>query len=241
MATALPPATTLRVAVCISDEVTLSDFVQPIEILAGINNAATPPPLPGYVAVNVPFRVVFDYLAPTMQPVVSAFGPSLATLNPSKTYAEAMASGLQYDILWVPAGPQPNAFTGVDRTPPEEIAFIRMQAPGAKYILSVCSGALQLALAGVLNGKKATTNKAFYRVITETASTASEIDWQPKARWVVDGNVWTSSGVAAGSDMALAFLEHLAGAKLARQVRGLVEIPEVSQDFDPFAEFHGLV
>ncbi|KAJ7057219.1 class I glutamine amidotransferase-like protein [Mycena amicta] len=241
MASPSPALPVLTVGVCISDETSLSHFVQPIEILSTINQASSPPPLPGFSAVSVPFKVVFDYLAPTLKPVVSALGPSMATLNPTKTYAEVEASGMQYDIIWVPAGPPPNTFTGEDRTPPEEIAFLRAQAPGAKYILSVCSGALQLAMAGVLSGKRATTNKAFYRVITETASTAKDIDWVPKARWVVDGNVWTSSGVAAGSDMALAFLEHLAGAKLARQVRSIVEIPEVSSYDDPFAELHGLV
>jgi hypothetical protein len=41
--------------------------------------------------------------------------------------------------------------------------------------------------------------------------------------------------------MALAFLEHLAGAKLARQIRGIVEIPEVSSEDDQFASYHGLV
>ncbi|KAJ6562475.1 class I glutamine amidotransferase-like protein [Mycena capillaripes] len=230
----------LTVAVCISDEVTLSDFVQPIEILAAINNGGQPLG-PGFDAVDVPFQVIFDYLAPTMDPIVSVSGPALATLNPTKTYAEVEASGQQYDILWVPAGPRPDKFTGVDRTPKEEIDFIRAQAPRAKYILSVCSGALQLALAGVLAGKRATTNKAFYRIITETASTAKDIEWVPKARWMVDGNVWTSSGIASGSDMALAFLEHLAGAKLARQMRSIVEIPEVASYDDPFAHWHGLV
>lgn len=134
--------------------------------------------------VDVPFKVVFDYLAPTMDPIVSVSGPAAATLNPTKTYAEVEASGHQYDIIWVPAGrwnpcqlfvsslgpilqgPPPDSFTGVDRTPKEEIDFLRAQAPKAKYILSVCSGALQLAVSGVLSGKRATTNKAFYRVIT---------------------------------------------------------------------------
>ncbi|KAJ7866453.1 class I glutamine amidotransferase-like protein [Mycena olivaceomarginata] len=232
-------ANILTVAVCISNEVTLSHFVQPIEILASINSADIPKP--GMETVDVPFKVVFDYLAPTMDPIVSVSGPAAATLNPTKTYAEVEASGHQYDIIWVPAGPPPDSFTGVDRTPKEEIDFLRAQAPKAKYILSVCSGALQLAVSGVLSGKRATTNKAFYRVITEVASTAKDIEWVPKARWVIDGNVWTSSGVAAGSDMALAFLEHLAGAKLARQTRSIVEIPEVSSDDDPFASWHGLV
>ncbi|KAJ7443927.1 class I glutamine amidotransferase-like protein [Mycena galericulata] len=231
-------ARSLTVAVCISNEVTLSHFVQPIEILAAMNDSAAA----GSDASSEPFKVLFDYLAPTMDPVVSVAGPASATFNPTKTYAEVAASGQQYDILWVPAGPRPSS-EGVDRTPQEEIDFIRAQAPKAKYILSVCSGALQLALAGVLSGRRATTNKAFYRLITETASrsNANDIDWVPKARWVVDGNVWTSSGVSAGSDMALAFLEHLAGAKLARQVRSIVEIPEVTSEDDMFASFHGLV
>ncbi|KAJ7768672.1 class I glutamine amidotransferase-like protein [Mycena maculata] len=226
----------LTVAVCISEEVTLSDFVQPIEILASINGAFS-------ASATVPFKVVFDYLAPTMDPIVSFAGPASATFNPTKTYAEVAASKQQYDILWVPAGPRPNvdAAAAFDRTPPEEIAFIRAQAPRAKYILSVCSGALQLALAGVLSGRRATTNKAFYHIITEKVSKATDIDWVPKARWVVDGNVWTSSGVASGSDMALAFLEHLAGAKLTREVRNIFEIPEVSSEDDRFASVHGLV
>ncbi|KAJ6511543.1 class I glutamine amidotransferase-like protein [Mycena vitilis] len=229
----------LTVAVCISNEVTLSDFVQPIEILAAMNLKPGEALGPGMEVVDVSFKVIFDYLAPTMDPIVSASGVASATLNPTKTYAEVRESGVQYDILWVPAGPRPDKFTG-DRTPKEELDFIRAQAPKAKYILSVCSGALQLALAGVLSGKRATTNKAFYRIITETASTAKDIQWVPKARWVVDGNVWTSSGVSSGSDMALAFLEHLAGAKLARQMRSIVEIPETASDDGQWAIWHGL-
>ncbi|KAJ6622158.1 class I glutamine amidotransferase-like protein [Mycena sp. CBHHK59/15] len=220
---------TLSVAVCISDEVTLSDFIPPIEILSGINDADHP--IFGAAMGEVPYRATFEYLSPTLEPVVSLKGRAAPTINPTMTYADAITSGKQFDILWVPAGQ--------NRIPKEEIQFIAMQAPKAKYILSVCGGAVQLAFAGVLSGKRATTNKAFYRAIT--AATPKDIQWVPKARWVVDGNIWTSSGVAAGSDMALAFVEHLVGAKAARQIRGTVEIPEVTQQDDPFATFHGLV
>ncbi|KAJ7617186.1 hypothetical protein FB45DRAFT_1034480 [Roridomyces roridus] len=85
----------------------------------------------------------------------------------------------------------------------------------------------------------ATTNKALYREIMRT--NPKDIEWVPQARWVVDGNVWTSSGVAAGSDMTLAFVEHLAGPQVARVIRGWMEIPEVTEKEDPFAVFHGLV
>ncbi|KAJ6597556.1 class I glutamine amidotransferase-like protein [Mycena vulgaris] len=228
---------TLSIAVCISDEVTLSDFITPIEIISGLNDADHP--IMGAGLGEVPYRVTFDYLSPTMDPVVSVKGRSAPTLNPTMTYADALASGKQFDILWVPAGPFPDFATGESRIPPEEIKFIAQQAPKAKYVMSVCGGAFQLAVAGILSGKRATTNKYLYRILV--GATPKDIEWVPEARWVVDGKVWTSSGVAAGSDMALAFVEHLAGAKAARFIRGCIEIPEVTAKDDPFAKFHGLV
>ncbi|KAJ7634970.1 class I glutamine amidotransferase-like protein [Roridomyces roridus] len=221
---------TLTVAVCVSDEVTLSDFVTPMEILGGLNRKNMG---------EIPYRVQIDYLSPTMDPVVSMTGKLAATFNPTLTYTDALASGKQFDIIWVPAGPLPNFATGDHRLPKDEIAFIAQQAPKAKYVMSVCGGTLQLAFAGVLAGKRATTNKALYRQIV--ALVPKDVEWVPQARWVVDGNLWTSSGVAAGSDMALAFVEHLAGPQVARVIRGIMEIPEVTEKDDPFAVFHGLV
>jgi putative intracellular protease/amidase len=94
---------TLTIAVCISDGVTLSDFITPVEILASLNDADRP----RFHAEmgEVPYRVDIDYLSATMDPVVSLQPRRvLPTLNPTMTYADAMASGKQFDILWVPAG-----------------------------------------------------------------------------------------------------------------------------------------
>ncbi|KAJ7443950.1 class I glutamine amidotransferase-like protein [Mycena galericulata] len=229
---------TLSIAVCISEDVTLSDFITPIEILATLNEADHPvfgPPMG-----EVPYRVVIDYLSTTMDPVVSLMGRNAPTLNPTLTYAAAIASGKQFDILWVPAGPIGDYAPGAGSlTPKEEIAFIAQAAPKAKYVMSVCGGAVQLALAGVLSGKRATTNKALYRLIV--AAMPKDIEWVPQARWVTDGNVWTSSGVAAGSDMALAFIEHLVGPKVESYIRAGMEIREATEKDDPFAAVHGLV
>ncbi|KAJ7756095.1 class I glutamine amidotransferase-like protein [Mycena maculata] len=215
---------TLTIAVCISDEVTLSDFITP--------SKSSPVSTTRTTRFSAP---------PWGTSLVSFQGRNAPTLNPTLTYGEAIATGRQFDVLWVPAGPggdyRPGP--GVALIPKEEIAFIAQQAPKAKYVMSVCAGTVQLALAGVLAGKRATTNKAFYRAIV--AATPNNIEWVPKARWVVDGNVWTASGVTAGSDMALAFVEHLVGAKVARHIRGVVEIPQVTENDDPFAAFHGLV
>ncbi|KAJ7321819.1 class I glutamine amidotransferase-like protein [Mycena olivaceomarginata] len=229
---------TLSIAVCVSDGVTLSDFITPVEILANLNSRAE---WASSALGDVPYRVAIDYLSPTMEPVVSVSGPDAPTINPTLTYAGALAAGKQFDILWVPAGPGPDFVTGESHIPEDEITFIAQQAPKAKYVISVCTGAFQLALAGVLDGKRATTNKLFYRTIV--AATSKKIEWVPEARWVVaeGGKVWTSSGVTAGSDMALAFVEHLTNAKIARHIRGGFEIPERTEKDDPFAAFHGLV
>jgi hypothetical protein len=53
---------------------------------------------------DVPYRFKFDYLAPELQPVTSFLNPSTPTVNPTKTYNSATAEGIQYDVLWVPAG-----------------------------------------------------------------------------------------------------------------------------------------
>ncbi|KAF7318920.1 DJ-1 protein-PfpI domain-containing protein [Mycena chlorophos] len=250
----------VTIAVCLSDEVTLSDFIPPVEILAGINLADHP--FLGAAMGEVAIRVAFEYIAPTLNPVVSLFGKATPTFNPTMTYKDAIASGKQFDIIWVPAGkllclrflpffadnklilalrtgPPADPTIPAGRIPQDEIDFIKQQTPNAKYVLSVCGGAYQLALAGVLSGKRATTNKQFFRIVE--AMTPKDIEWVAKARWVIDGKIWTSSGVAAGSDMALAFVEHITNARVAKSIRGGIEIPEAGQDDDPFAAIHGLV
>ncbi|KAJ7081491.1 class I glutamine amidotransferase-like protein [Mycena epipterygia] len=207
---------TLSIAVCISEGLTLPDFITPI-----------------------PYRVMIDYLAPSMDPVVSDKDREAPTFNPTLTYADTITSGKQSDILWVPAGAGPDFVTGESRMPEEQIQFIARQARKAKYVVSVCAGAFQLALAGVFSGKRATTNKLFFRTVV--AATPKDIEWVPMARWVIDSNLWTSSGITAGSDMALAFVEHLTSPKVARHIRGEYEIKEVKEKGDPFAAIHGLV
>jgi transcriptional regulator GlxA family with amidase domain len=83
------------------------------------------------------------------------------------------------------------------------LAWLAKYADAAEFAVSVCTGSAVLAAAGCLDGYRATSNKrAFEWVRTQGRS----VEWIPEAHWVEDRDRWTSSGVAAGMDMALALI-----------------------------------
>ncbi|CAE7176816.1 unnamed protein product [Rhizoctonia solani] len=177
-----------------------------------------------------PYEFEFDFLAESLDPIIPSAGPALV---PSKTFSQV--NNTQYDIILVPGGPgtRPAVIS------PKVLDFVKSQEPGLQYLLSVCTGAWVLANAGVLEGKNATTNKAAFAQVRN--ETSKGINWIPKARWVVDGTTWTSSGVTAGMDMANAFINHLVGPEYATKVLNLVELRAAQQGDDPFAEVYGLI
>jgi transcriptional regulator GlxA family with amidase domain len=96
-----------------------------------------------------------------------------------------------------------------------------------------------LAKAGLLDGRRATTNKAAF---AWPVSQGPQVQWVKTARWVQDGRVWTSSGVAAGIDMALALIAQLWDPATAEQIAGRTEYDwHRDPTWDPFAAIHGLV
>ena len=102
----------------------------------------------------------------------------------------------------------------------------------------MCTGTALLARTGLLDGRKATTNKASFDWVK---THGPGVDWQPRARWVVDGKYWTSSGVSAGMDMALALIAHVNGAETAKRVATYAEYRwNVDPDDAPFSELYGL-
>ena len=101
----------------------------------------------------------------------------------------------------------------------ELLAQIRRLAADARRVTSVCSGAFLLAAAGLLQGRRATTHWADCR---QLEATYADVMVEPDAIYVHDGNVWTSAGVTAGIDLALALVAddhgHQAAATVARQL-----------------------
>jgi transcriptional regulator GlxA family with amidase domain len=86
---------------------------------------------------------------------------------------------------------------------PDSLAVITRQVERCCWCLSVCTGSAVLAKCGVLDGKKATTNKRAFDWVRENGPL---VNWERHSRWSVDGKFYTSSGVSAGIDMALGFV-----------------------------------
>ncbi|KAF2639185.1 DJ-1/PfpI family protein [Massarina eburnea CBS 473.64] len=179
-------------------------------------------------AMNMVHSAFGEEIVPTttMKDIVGS-GYHNASTAPS-TGMQGMEKTLSdIDVLIVPGG-------GGAREPlAEEIAFVKAMYPRVKHLISVCTGSTILARAGVLDGKKATTNKRSWEWAT---STGPEVNWQHTARWVRDGNIWTSSGVSAGIDVTYAWLGDVYGEKVSDFVAMSSEYRRwTNSTDDPFA------
>lgn len=92
---------------------------------------------------------------------------------------------------------------------------IRTAAAGARRVSSVCTGAFVLGAAGLLDGHRATTH---WQNVEGFAQLFPKVEVEPDSIYVRDGRVWTSAGVTAGIDLALALVEEDLGRPLALEV-----------------------
>jgi putative intracellular protease/amidase len=110
---------------------------------------------------------------------------------------------------------------------------LKKLAAQSRFVLSVCTGSALLAKAGLLDGREATSNK---RAFEWVVSQGENVKWIRKARWVVDGPYYTSSGVSAGMDMTLGFLKDRYGQEFADGVARQIEYTWQSEkEEDPFS------
>ncbi|MEO5593710.1 MAG: DJ-1/PfpI family protein [Chitinophagaceae bacterium] len=127
---------------------------------------------------------------------------------------EAINNGT--DIFLIPGG----YGTRVEVTNIGLIDAIRQIAASSKYVFTVCTGTVLLAKTGLLDGRKATSNK---RAFDWVISMGEKVNWIRQARWVVDNKYYTSSGVSAGMDMTLGFLNDVHGHAFAKDVSHQIE------------------
>ncbi|RFU49603.1 DJ-1/PfpI family protein [Paraburkholderia sp. DHOC27] len=175
---------TLQIGFLVFPEVQQLDLTGPHDVLAS---------LPGATA-----HLVWK----TTEPVRSSNG---LVLTPSTTYQDCPP----LDVICVPGG------GGVTHLlqDAETIAFIQKQAASARYVTSVCTGAIVLGAAGLLRGRRATTHWAYHGLLELFGAVPTH------GRVVRDGNLITGGGVTAGIDFGLTVAAELAGEEEARAIQ----------------------
>jgi len=126
-------------------------------------------------------------------------------LTPEVSLAECP----QLDLLVVPGGYGQEALMDDE----EVLSFVRDQSRGAKYVFSVCTGALICGAAGLLKGVKATTHWSAFHLLEYYGAIPTD------ARVVEDGKVVSAAGVTAGFDGALVIASRLRGEDVAREIQ----------------------
>ena len=192
-----PPAR--RIVFVVFDDIQTLDVVGPLEIFHAANRLVAPGSPPPY-----------DLF------VASATGASVR----SHSGISLGCDGALRDVIDRPGGIDTLVVAGGSgmhraRRDPELVATVRRAAADARRVTSVCTGAVLLAEAGLLDGLRATTHWASADWF---AAQYPEVDVDPDPIFVHEGRIWTSAGVTAGMDLALALVADDLGAQLAHDV-----------------------
>ena len=141
--------------------------------------------------------------------VLAAGGGEVASSSGVRLLARDLDEAT-YDTLVVAGGNGSRDFAGLAET----VAWIKRRAGVVRRTASVCSGAYLLAEAGLLDGRRATTH---WSRSDHFARRYPQVRLQPDRIFVREGDVWTSAGITAGIDLALALIEDDLGAEVARR------------------------
>ncbi|ACY18652.1 DJ-1/PfpI family protein [Haliangium ochraceum] len=198
-----------HVAILIFDDVEVLDFAGPYEVFSrtrlvgGVESRRTDE--------HAPFRVFT--VARTSEPISAVGG---LRVIPDHDFASAP----NIDILVIPGGFGTRPL--LDDT--EIVTWIQEQAAQAQHTTSVCTGALLLAKAGLLRGRRATTH---WGALDSLGKLDETITVEREQR-VVDDALITSAGIAAGMDMAFHVVASLHGREVAEETAHYIEYPHVS-------------
>jgi transcriptional regulator GlxA family with amidase domain len=190
------------VCMVIFDEVEVLDFCGPFEVFS----------VTGRRQELTPFEVCT--VSEEGKPVTARGGLSI---NPSYSFQNCPRP----DILLIPGG----MGTRKEMNNPGMLQWLRLNAEKAELILSVCSGALVLAKAGLLNGLKATTH---HGALEELRAIHPEITIDSQERFIDNGRVIVSAGISAGIDMSLHVVARLLGIDQALETARYIEYESFS-------------
>ena len=188
-----PPSAVRVIELLAYPSVQLLDVSGPLQVFASANDRAD--------AAGVPRPYEIRVVAHGGQGVTTSSGLGLAS-------AALSAADDEVDTLIIAGGPGVKV-ASVDAS---LVAWVQARAARARRVASVCTGAFLLAASGLLDGRRATTHWSYCE---EFAQRFPRILVEPDPIFVNDGHVWTSAGVTAGIDLALALVEEDLGRSMA--------------------------
>jgi transcriptional regulator GlxA family with amidase domain len=166
--------------------------------------------------------------------VAEKAGPVRSSGGPCGIAETTMAGSGGFDVLLIPGG----IGTRKEITNAQFLVELKRLAEASRIVTTVCTGSLLLAMTGLIDGCKATSNKRVFQLVR---TSAPKVNWIAKARWVEDGKYFTSSGVSAGMDMALGVIAKLCGRETSLQIARRAEYEwHDDSSWDPFAAIAGL-
>jgi len=186
-----------RVCIVIFDEVEVLDFCGPFEVFSATGGRQGFTPFDVYTVSEVGERI-------------RARGG--LSVNPDYSFENCPCP----DILLIPGG----MGTRREMNSPRMLQWLRCNAAAAELILSVCSGALVLAKAGLLNGLSATTH---HGALDELRAINPDIAVDGEKRFIDNGRVIVSAGISAGIDMSLHVVARLLGKEQAQETARYME------------------
>jgi transcriptional regulator GlxA family with amidase domain len=196
--------TTTRLLLLMFDEVELLDFAGPYEVFTTANRMAARRD----ATAAAPFELVTA--SPDGRPATARAG---LVLQPDCALADAPRS----DVLLVPGGVVDHLLEDAPL-----LAELRRRADHAQIAASICTGAFVLAKAGLLHDAEATTH---WEDADDLARRYPSLRIQPERRWVDNGRIVTSAGIAAGIDMSLHLVARLVDLELAQRTARQLDVP----------------
>ncbi|EMD93048.1 hypothetical protein COCC4DRAFT_81564 [Bipolaris maydis ATCC 48331] len=179
-------------------------------------------PLDAFNILGYTHNISLSILAATLDPVSThntlhaQQGSQISqSLVPTHTFDSAPDD---LDVLLIPGGMGSRGEGSEERMGPliDYLKKLDLSGQGKlKWVLTVCTGSEILARTGALDGRRATSNK---RAFNNVKVLHPNVNWVAKARWVVDGNIWTSSGISAGTDLAYAWIAEVFGEDMAQTI-----------------------
>jgi transcriptional regulator GlxA family with amidase domain len=156
--------------------------------------------------------------APSIKPMAVIPGP-VRSSSGVEMVARGLSAAGAISTLIVAGGEGVRSAAGCGAT----LAFVRKMAKRGVRIASVCSGAFVLAEAGLLDGRRATTH---WRRTRDFLAAYPKVKLEPDRIFVRDGDIWSSAGISAGIDLALAMAAEDFGEAIARETARQLVVSE---------------